>query len=320
MTRALILLGLLGHAASAGAAEVVSVPPWELHSSTWMSLHQRLIEEASRDAPREAPSGLSAEEQAAWAEAVEAYRSAGGRGTMTFARPMVITTDAITQVADDAVELAVDAPLAEALRGAAPAYRAHWQAQDDRASRFFIARAAALLREAGDELVRRHEAVYRTDWPERVRVYVTPSAGRFGAYTVTGLSGGLITTMSFRDEGYQGLRALEMLLHESSHGVVNPGRGTVAEAIAAAARAHDVPVPRDLWHAILFATSSELTRRALAERGVTTFVPSSVDLFTRAWPSYREPVERHWTRYLDGQGTLEEAVDGIVADLSRRGP
>ena len=38
---------------------------------------------------------LSPAEQAAWSEAVGAYRAAGGRGDLSFAKPMVITTDAL---------------------------------------------------------------------------------------------------------------------------------------------------------------------------------------------------------------------------------
>jgi len=316
MIRLLTLFGLVSHSFAASAAEVVTVPPWELHSSFWMCLHQRLIDDATRSTPRPTPE-LSPEEHAAWNGAVGAYRTAGGRGDMTFARPMAITTDALTQVADDATEPLIDAPLKDALMRAAPIYRKHWWTNDARANRFFIAYAAAMLRQAGERLVRQHEAVYRTAWPARIRVYITPSAGPFGAYTITGLSGGVITTMSCRDEGYQGLRALEMLLHESSHGIVSPNNGTIAAAISAAAKSHGVGAPRDLWHAILFATSSELTRRVLAEHGVTKFVPSSVDLFTRVWPKYREPVEQFWIAYLNGEGTLEEAIDKIVLAIQR---
>lgn len=312
----LTLFSLLSYAFAANAAEVVTVRPWELHSSFWMCLHQRLIDDAMRSTPR-ALTGLAPAEQAAWNEAVGFYRTAGGRGNMTFARPMLITSDALTQVADDATEPLIDAPLNQALLRAAPIYREHWWTADDRANRFFIAYAAAMLRQAGAELVGQHEAVYRTAWPARIRVYITPFAGPFGAYTFNGLSGGVITTMSCRDEGYQGLRALEMLLHESSHATVGPNNGTVAAAIAAAAKSHGVAAPRDLWHAILFATSSELTRRVLAERGITRFVPSSVDLFARVWPSYREPVEKYWFAYLRGEGTLEEAIDKMVVAIPR---
>ncbi len=316
MTRALTLLALLTGAAAANAAEVISVRPWELHSSFWVSLHQTLIDDAMRSAPR-ALTALSPEEQTAWNEAVAAYRTAGGRGDMTFAKPMLITSDALTQVADDATEPIIDAPLKDALMRAAPVYRKHWWVADDQANRFFIGYAAGLLREAGEQLVREHEAAYRAKWPTRIRVYVSPYAGPFGAYTMNGLAGGVITTMSCRDAGYQGLHALEMLLHESSHAIVNPNNGTVAAAITAATKKGGIPIPRDLWHAILFSTSGELTRRLLAERGIANFVPSSVDLFTRAWPGFREPVEKHWIPYLNGQGTLEEAIDKVVAAIPR---
>lgn len=303
-------------AVGAHAAEVVDVRPWELHSSFWMSLHQTLIADAMRETPRSL-SALSEEERAAWSEAVAAYRTAGGRGDMTFSRPMIVTTDVLTQVADDAKDPLIDAPLKDALVRAAAIYRRHWWIADDNANRFFIGYAAALLRDAGSALVRAHETVYRTPWPERVRVYVTPEAGPFGAYTMIGRSGGVITTMSCRDSGYQGFRALEMLMHESSHAVVDPNRGTVAEAITAAGKKSGVKPPPSLWHAILFATSSELTRRFLEDRGVANFVPFSQDMFTRAWATYREAVQTHWIPYLNGQGTLEDAIAGVVAAIPR---
>ena len=314
--RALTISLLLTCSLASNAAEVVRVSPWELHSSFWMSLHQTLMADAMRPAPREL-TGLSAEEHAAWNEAVAAYRAAGGQGDMTFAAPMAITNDGLTQVADDATEPVIDAPLAEALKRAAPVYRTHWWAADDKANRFFMAYAAAMLREAGEALVREHEAVYRTAWPQRILVYVAPYGGPFGAYTMTGRAGGVITTMSSRDAGYQGLRALEMLLHESSHAVVNPRKGTVAAAISAAAKQRGFDAPRDLWHAILFATSSELTRSLLTERGVAEYVPSSEDLFTRAWPKYREPIEKYWLPYLHGHDTLEDAIDKVVGAIHR---
>jgi hypothetical protein len=312
--RAFAMSLLFACALTSSASEVVRVSPWELHSSFWMSLHQTLLDDAMRPTPR-VLTELTAGERTAWDEAVAAYRTAGGNGDMTFARPMIITNDGLTQVADDATEPVIDAPLADALKRAAPVYRRHWWTADDKANRFFIAYAAAMLRDAGMELVRSHETVYRTAWPQRILVYIAPYGGPYGAYTMTGRAGGVITTMSCRDAGYQGLRALEMLLHESSHAVVGPMNGTVAAAISAAAKKRGISPPHDLWHAILFATSGELTRRLLAERGVTAFVPSSDDLFTRAWPRFRKPIEKYWFAYLDGQGTLEEAVDKIVAGI-----
>lgn len=311
--RCLTISLLLTFALGANASEVVRVAPWEFHSSFWMNLHQILMEDAMREKPRDLPD-LSAEEQTAWNEAVAAYRAAGGKGNITFAQPMWHTSDSLTQVADDAVTLNTDAPLADALKRAAPVYRAHWWAADDKASRFFIAYAAAMLRDAGAELVHAHETVYRTPWPKLVHVYIAPWGGPFGAYTLDSKSG-VITTMSCRERDYQGMRVLEMMLHESSHAVVDVSKGTVADAIAAAAKKRGIKPPYNLWHAILFATSSELARRALAVRGVTDFVPSSEDMLTRVWPTYREPIEKHWLPYLSGTGSLEEAIEKVVAAI-----
>ena len=316
MRTILLSLALLTSLAASGA-EVVRVAPWEFHDSFWMSLHQTLIADAMKLAPRDL-SALTADDRKLWDECVEAYRKAGGTGDLTFARPMIITNDALTQVADDAIEPLIDAPLAETLLRAAPVYRKYWWTADENASRFFIAYAAAMMREAGAELVHQHETVYGTPWPRRIYVYITPFAGPFGAYTLATKASGAVTTMSCRDEGYQGVHAVEMLLHESSHLVVGPNNGRVASAIAAASKRAGIDVPRNLWHAILFATSSELARLELARLGVTTFVPSSADLFTRAWPKYREPVEKHWLPYVrSGQGTLEEAIDKVVQVIPR---
>jgi hypothetical protein len=308
-----VLFAIVSTPLPATAAEVVAAGPWQLHSSFWMSLHQTLMDEATKKAP-EKTAGLTPAELTAWTEAVNAYKAAGGEGDMTFARAMVITSDGLTQVADDAIEAAFDVPMKDALVKAAPIYRAHGWPDDDKGARFFIAAAAGLMRDSAAALIKAHETVYRATWPTVVRAYVTPVAGPFGAYTVMGRSGGVITTMSFRDDGYQGFRAMEMLLHESSHAIVGPNNGVVANAIAAASKSRGIAPPRDLWHALLFATSSEVTKRYLAERGIT-FVPSSVDLFTRAWPKYREAVEKFWLPYVSGEGTLESAVDKVVGAI-----
>jgi hypothetical protein len=130
---------------------------------------------------------------------------------------------------------------------------------------------------------------------------------------MTGKAGGVITTMSSRDSGYQGLRSLEMLLHESSHAVVGPTTGTLAAAISTTQKQQGLDAPPDLWHAILFTTSGELTRRFLAERGATQYVPFSESVFTK----YREPIRKHWIPYLNGQGTLEEAMAKVFSAIPR---
>ncbi|HYI13317.1 MAG TPA: hypothetical protein VEK57_29995 [Thermoanaerobaculia bacterium] len=305
------LLCILFVATLANAAEVTRAGMWELHSSFWMNLHQNLLHDVISKTPRDL-GALTAEERTAWTEAVAACRTASGR-SMAFARDILATQNELSQVADDAVAPSLSGPLAAAVRQAAPVYRKHWWQADDTANRFHLGYTAAMLRDAGDELARAHEAVYREKYPKSIRVDIAAYGGMFGAYSIWLDDPGFVVTMTSRDDGYQGLRALEMILHESSHSIVSPNNGTVANAIHSTAKRLGIPPPRDLWHAILFATTGQLTRRALAQRGVADFVPSSEDLLTRAWPEYRKPIETHWYPYLlSGTGTLEEAIGKIV--------
>ena len=295
----------------AGAAEVTRAGRWELHSSFWMNLHQTLMHDASSRQARDF-SALSQGERTAWDGAVAVYREAAGRGSITFAQPMRELQNALTHVADDAAKITISGPLADALRRAAPVYRAHWWIADDMANRFHLGYAASMLRDAGEEIARAHETVYGEKFPQSIRVDAAPYAGQFGAYSHP-LDDGFVVTFASRDAGNHGLAALELLLHESSHSVASPREGRLADAIASASKKHGIEPPRDLWHAVLFATTSELTRRALAARGSNEYAGFDHDLLTRAWPKYREPIEQFWRPYLSGRGTLEEAIEKIVA-------
>lgn len=309
----LLLLAFLvmGPFVTASGAEVVRAGRWHLHSSFWMNLHQTLMHDASTRSPRDL-TPLTAEQRAIWSAAVDVYRENAGPGSITFSRSMMGLQDRITQIADDAVILTVDGPVGDAMRSVAPLYRAHWWSADDRANRFSMGYAAAMLRDAGEELAVGHEAVYRERLPASIRVDFAPFAGTFGAYTHTLQHGGVTVTISSRDTGYQGLAVLEAVLHESSHAIVFPREGTLSEAIARASKARGIDPPRDLWHAVLFATTSELTKRSFAARGATGYVPYAEDLLTRAWPQYRVPIETFWYPYLSGRGTLEQAIEGVV--------
>jgi hypothetical protein len=298
----------------AQAAEVVAVARWEFHSSFWMSLHQTLMHDAEEKSDRAAT--LSAEERTAWDSAVATYRQAAPESrNLSFEKPMFEMQDQLLAVADDANKAPVTGPLAEALSAAAPVYRQHWWPADEAANRFFIGYAVAMLENAGEELALAHERIYGAELPNRIRVDIVPYGGRFGAYTLRMLDGRFVTTMSSREAGYQGLAVLEMIPHEISHAIVTPRFGTVARAIAAAATKRGIEPPPDLWHAILFATSGELAKRALGARGVASYVPASNDMLTRVWPRYRQPIERHWLPYLAGQGTLPDAIEKVVGAI-----
>jgi hypothetical protein len=173
-----------------------------------------------------------------------------------------------------------------------------------------------MVRDAGEEIARAHSRAYGLPWPEAVRVDAAAYGGRFDAYTMMGQMAGVHATISSRSPGYWGFGALESVFHETSHALVNPMNGPVADAIQKHSKRLGIDPPRDLWHAVLFATTSELTRRALATRGID-YKPFAVGMFTDVWPRYREPIENFWISYLDGRLTFDDAIGKIVEAASK---
>jgi hypothetical protein len=72
----------------------------------------------------------------------------------------------------------------------------------------------------------------------------------------------------------------------------------------------------NLWHAILFYTSGELTRRALARRGVSDYQPNVLGMYSRGFGGFKQPLETHWQAYLDGKLSREEAIRRILTETT----
>ena len=132
------------------------------------------------------------------------------------------------------------------------------------------------------------------------------------------------TTISSADPRYQNYAALEMLLHEGSHAIVGVANGAIGPEIATVAngRTPRLLPPRELWHAILFYTSGELTRRALAERGIKDYVPFMYkqQMFDRAFFGAQAPLEAFWKSYLDGKMDRQTAITAIVEATANTAP
>jgi hypothetical protein len=143
-------------------------------------------------------------------------------------------------------------------------------------------------------------------FPSRIRVDVTSVAWEFGAYTV-GEGDSAHAVIASTVAGTQGFGSLESLMHEPSHAVVGADTGAIGADLSKVAQELGVKPRYNLWHAILFYTSGELTRRALARRGVTSDQPFILGMYDRGFRGFREALETHWQAYLDGK------------DLPRRG-
>lgn len=326
------------------------LPVFELHSGFWINLHHTLYHEARERRARtsheintersKAPSTkvapvlkgpLTDVEQKAWDDAVSYYAANYADKDLLFTTELIQLKDQLGDF-EDCDELSgrkrkfcdagLPSELTQILEAAAPVYRAHLWPEHDRANRRWILQVAPLVREQGVGLSERLADIYQTRWPrQKIRVDVVAYANWAGAYTTVDP---LRVTISSLDPRNQGPQALEVLFHEGSHGIAEP----VQEAIIRECRQRDKPIPRDLWHALVFYTTGEVIRTVLtsstvapgdkkgsaSESGYSAYAVRE-GLYQRGWKNYLDLLQRFWQPYLDGKASFDDAVARMVSSL-----
>jgi hypothetical protein len=311
------------------------LPVFELHSGFWMNLHHTLYQQARQQREKQngrqnaAPSSrLSDAEQREWDAAVAYYAANFANKDLLFSTELILLKNQLGDFEDcdelsgaqkKTCDAGLPAKITQVLDSAAPAYRNHWWPEHDRANRKWIAGVAPLVRSRGLELAERLAEIYQTKWPvEKIRVDVSPYANLAGAYTTLEP---LRVTISSTDPRNQGSAALEVLFHEASHGIAEPVEG----AIARECRQRDKPIPRDLWHALIFYTTGEVIRPVMTSPGAGAqggapsgaYTPYAVrqGLYTRGWDAYLKLLTTFWQPYLDGKSTFDDAIARMVSAL-----
>jgi hypothetical protein len=196
---------------------------------------------------------------------------------------------------------------------AAPAYEHCYWTDDDRRNRAWTLRLVALLERAEEPIATRIAAAHHLEWgAEPIPVDVVKHVSWEGANTLSGPDHILISSSA---AGFDGFGALEMLFHEASHTIVYPrSHGSVDALRRAAERAHR-KVSDDLWHILLFYTAGFVTETVVEELWSSRYEQFlfSQGVLLRAWPGWREPLERYWAPYLRGEMSLDAAADGLIA-------
>lgn len=327
-----LFLSLPLHSFSQEVASDIPLPVFEFHSGFWLNLHHTLYRQArlGRSSAADAPpvmTGLSPAEQRVWDSAVSVYASNYGDKDLLFSLEMVLiknqledfeTCDDLAGIKKKTCDAGLPAKLTQALDSAAPIYRAHLWPLHDRTNRRWIAAVAPLVRHSALELSHRLADIYQTPWPkERIRVDVTFFANAQGAYTTTDP---LRVTVSSTDPRNQASEALEVLFHEASHGISD----TVQDAIVRECRQRDKPIPRDLWHALLFYTTGQVIRSVMKndQPGAITstseaYTPYAIrqGLYTRGWENYLRVLTEYWQPYLDGKVSFDDSIAHMVSAL-----
>lgn len=321
------------------------LPVFELHSGFWVNLHHFLylqarlmkgnsgVKDTARGEapPTDKPASLidfPAEEIRAWQDAVAFYaKDLAGRdlllnGDMENINNRLSAMEACSDLAGKgsaACRSELQPDLVAVLDRAAPVYRAHWWPEQDRANREWIAHVAPMVQQMGVQLSEQLADVYQRPWPRgRLRVDVVGYAGPFGAYTSLDPAH---VTISSHDVRNQGVYAFEVLFHESSHALA----GGVTQAIAREFRQRDKPIPRDLWHALLFYTTGELVRRDLIYGTMSMASLQGTDpvryepyadrfgLYSGSWERFRGQLDLYWKPYLEGRVSFDTAIARLAA-------
>jgi len=327
------------------------LPVFEFHSGFWVNLHHFLYHEArAREATRESrgtstkPAGpglkpspgsqptLTSAEQRIWDQAIAYYVSNFAGKDLLVNIDLILLKDQLGDFEDcneltgrkkPACDAGLPGNVGIILEAAAPIYRAHWWADHDRANRRWVVRVAPLVREQGVSLSERLADIYQSKWPkEKIRVEVCAFANSAGAYTTLDP---LRVTIASTDPRNQGPEALEVLFHEASHDIARP----VEAAITRECRQRDKPIPRDLWHALIFFTTGEVLRPIMQQAeqqnapdddlppqpNYTNTVPPGLreKLSQRGWEEYSRLLAIYWQPYLDGKVTFEDAIARLVS-------
>jgi hypothetical protein len=306
-----------------------STDPFAFHNGFWINLHHFLYEQAAeRKKPGSSGSAagvdksqdkLTPEQMQLWNAALDYYTNAVIKHDLLQDRDMATMNDALSlsEAEPDLARSGVNADLSKVLESVAPIYRARWWPQHERANRFWIAMASPMVKQFGPMLIKQLTAAYREKWPATpIRVDVVEYANWAGAYTTIDRNRNVHTTICSIETDYQAFSALEMLFHEASHSMVDPRNGAVAEAIARECQARSKPIPGGLWHAIIFYTAGDFTKRDLKELGVMNYTPSGYrGLYARAWPNLQKPLELYWQPYLDGKVDFDKAISSLIDAL-----
>ena len=338
------------------------LPVFEFHSGFWVNLHHELYFEARDRLNKAAPpsksssplqnkmrtmqdfaSSLTPAEQAAWENAIKYYVVNYANRDLLFNLDLILLKnqlgdfedcDELTGAHKKTCDAGLPGNIAQVLDAAAPVYRAHLWADQDRANRRWVTRVSPLVEEQGAGISQRLADIYQAKWPDyKIRVDVTARANWAGAYTTLDP---LRVTISSTDAANQGDAALEVLFHEASHGIAEP----VQNAIARECRQRDKPIPRDLWHALIFYTTGEVVRPLLSSNGKPSgehrssdsshpdrpaaidkdkdeYVPYAIreGLYERGWTNYLQLLTRFWQPYLDGTASFDDAIARMVSSL-----
>lgn len=178
----------------------------------------------------------------------------------------------------------------------------------------WIAEAKQLIDQYGNAMEAQIDKLLITPLiPTRHTIYVIENIDR-GAST-SGREP--VSVMSSRNPQYQGLFVLEMIYHEIAHTWSTGRNSRLQTGLKEVFDNSQTQVPRSLWHVIHFYTVGHVTRELLKADGIQyTPYAETNGVYGGRWAVLLPPVEKHWTEYLEGRTSMDEALNAIHQHFS----
>jgi len=286
----------------------------------WLNLHHYLyvlgraearIADSKREAVAAAPGdaaeglkSLSEAEQQIWRAAVTSYADGLSKLDAVFDAGLVEVTNQLKQAPSDrpVPALKIDPAVAEVLDRAAPIYRKAWWTRHRDANRAWVASMQDPLKRYGPQVLAYITRAYQQPWArDGYPVNVSGYSNWAGAYS-TSFS---LLVISSLNAGNAGLHGFEITFHEAMHQWDEAIDGRMLQL----AKEHKLKFNDLLSHAMIFYTAGEAVRSAVPDH-----VPYAqvAGIWKGRMGAFKPALDAHWKPYLDGKGTLDEALLALL--------
>ena len=312
------------HSSSAAAEHL-----FDFHNGFWANLHHFLYRQALLSTPQKGSNSLaltkadvdelqrlSPADRASWDSAISYYANSLVKRDLLFDEGMEDIKNRLEDAEEspDLANVQIPADVKMTLLKAAPIYREHWWPRHHAENQQWIAALKPLVQQYGATLEMEMVKIYAQSWPQYpVRVDAVAYSNWAGAYTTLYPTR---PTISTADSANQGTAALEILFHETSHGMMDKVMEDIraAEADLNAHRTKEEFHSGSIWHAVLFYTAGELVAEHIA--GYVPYADKN-GLWVRVWPSPdRSLIEQDWKPHMQDSVELQPALTKLIADLA----
>jgi hypothetical protein len=287
----------------------------------WLNLHhflyvlgraQNHTADSQRSAVVNAPAdqdaglkGLSESHRQSWDSAVRFY--AGGLSKMdaVFDQQLIAVTNAMRVPPNaTASALNIDPELRATLIRASQVYRLAFWPKHRGANHDRVRDYARQLDLHVNKVLAYITRAYQLEWPRGGHlVNLSGYTNWAGAYSTAGE----LIVVSSLDEQTTGSLGLESIFHEGMHQWDQP----MLARLARLSKEHQTPPPREgITHALIWYTAAEAVKSQV--RGHVGYAERLGMWKQKLNGSFKAGLDTHWKPYLDGKGTLDEALIGLL--------